>query len=378
MTEPLTLCVAACALLLAIAIGILRRPRLPALDGERWFKTFLSTMLRGKVDGDGGTAETWERMVHRYTTYHPAARRPEEMVEDPAHYEFTEPELEGQRALVERLGRMKDVASRWAFLFVDEEHGVMTRLADPQELGDNYAPSTWLGPECTWERIADSAVSGKELARHLSRAGEPRWGVVGDEQAHPIHQRVKSNLLAELQDMAWEVKWSGETDPVETVVSDFASKTRAVSDRFVAVGIGRGAFLLLRALESDPGLRDRVLAIVAIGGDFMGQAEEGLFETSKVQAFMKESFNYQSMDTELARETTCFSLSWWDRVSEPPGLPNQPIAASRFPDPDHGLTPVKGLVRVDLGLLPADDDLPMELVVRALWATVGCWMRSRE
>ena len=98
---------------LALALGAawlsIRKPT--PLDWERLWKSVLATIIRGEVERAGGDQAVWWSRL-RGVPFHPVGRDAGAKLNraDPADVGI--PALEGERALVERLGRLDTVENQ--------------------------------------------------------------------------------------------------------------------------------------------------------------------------------------------------------------------------------------------------------------------------
>ncbi|MBW1880538.1 MAG: hypothetical protein JRI25_03975 [Deltaproteobacteria bacterium] len=370
MTDPLTLTVAGAALGVAALACWYSLPNPPDLDGERWFKLILATLLRGQVERETGDAGDWEARVLRFVPYHPGGRLPEQKVSDPEHYRPPGLSVPGEVALVEALARIEDRAGRWKRMYDEDDAAIEARLQDPAEMGAAYDTARHLGPGGSWDDLADwgagDAIAFREvLVRRLSA----RWVLVdGGEGPWPP---LLDALAGELGDLAVRVSQpEGSPEEAASVLRDaMEDPLEELSDRLVLVVTGPAIHLVLRALVDAPGLRDRLLAVVSVGGVVMGREGE-------LTDWMGRWFNAAAFDTEMNRVTPYLHLTWYDRETEPPGIPRLPIAATRFPQPEAGA--LSSIEVVDLGVLPADPELPLDQVARALWTLTTLWVYTRR
>ena len=145
----------------------------------------------------------------------------------------------------------------------------------------------------------------------------------------------------------------------------------------MVVGEAEGVHLILRGLVLDAGLRDRVRAVVSVGGVLGGRTDEdGPWGEASIRDWMAAWFRHRELDTEAQRSTPYLALQWLDRSADPPGVPGLPLGSARFPEPaDEG-----GLdAYVDpLDLGPVPTDVPLEQAARALWAVTECVVASRR
>ncbi|MEM6925835.1 MAG: hypothetical protein AAF602_02815, partial [Myxococcota bacterium] len=93
--------------------------------------------------------------------------------------------------------------------------------------------------------------------------------------------------------------------------------------------------------------------------------------------WMQGNFRTKTLETDVVRLTPYFALQWLDRSVEEPGIVGLPLASMRFPEPEHDAS-AQTVEVVDLGPLPADDGLPLDLVARALVVCVSAWVASRR
>ncbi len=372
MTDPLTVAVAATAGIVAIAAGVLSLPRPPVLDAERWFKVIMATVLRGREEGKGGDADSYERTVLRFVPYHPAGRDLLAKLLDPASYAPPEPLVAGERAMVARLAALDTVADRRRLLFETDPAGLAARLSDPEELGTDYRPDSILGPGATWDSLADWGFGQTDaLAGALVRS-ELVWIVVGDDGTAP-------SVLGKLVEIlgAHRIPTPAGPDDEVFLAEALAEWVPMASDRAVVVAAGDAAHLTLRALSMAGGLRDRVAAVVSVGGNLQGRpdAQDWRSEGS-VREWMRTSFQDVVMDLEARRSLPCFSVQWMDSEAETVGFDGLPVNASLFPEPGRDPAGQPVLDVVDLGVLVAWEDLPADIVAISLATTVTAWVRT--
>jgi hypothetical protein len=347
VTDVPTLVIAGTALGVALVAGWLHLPSHPDLDAERWFKVLLSTLLRGVVEAAGGDVEKWERQVVRWAPYHPAGRYPELKYAGLAPEGFAVP---GERALTAALAATPAGPGRWKRLYDDDEAALEARLGDPHDLGPSYDPAALLAPDATWDALAAWAPAVEEA---LTRRFPAKWVWV--------RGRAPVDLSAGLDRVT--VLAEGATD------REIAEALRAAvvdpADRLVVVGEGEAMGPLLRALAATPPVRDRVLVVISVGGD-LGDED-----------WMGRNFAHPVLDTETHRATTYAAVQWLDRAADPPGWGGLPLQKQRFPAP-AGEPGVSWMEAVDLGPLPADPEIPVREVARALRAWAALWSLSRQ
>jgi hypothetical protein len=373
VSDPLSVGLAIGAAAVAGALGWVHWPRPPALDGERWFKLALATTLRGRADARGVDAAGWEAEVVRFVPYHPAGREPERKVLHPEAVALPGVALPGERELLAALATIPDLPARWARLYdVDRAE----RLADPAELGPAYDFGRWLHIDRRPEETGWDVLAAWEDGRFASAIGlalPARWVAVGGRRRPGVPTLVPA--LCEALPRLEQIPWAGVGETAAALAAALATDERPL----VLVGEEAGITAILRTLLEDPELRDRVLAVVSVGGVVGGDPaeSEGPLTPAACADWLGANFAHHALDTERVRFTPYFSLGWLDRSADPPGAGGLPVGAMRFPPvrQDAGVVPT--LETVDLGLLPADPALPLDLVARALVAVVAAWARSR-
>ena len=398
MTAPVTIFVAVLALAVAVGIAVLQWPRPPALDGERWFKTWLVTLLRGKADADGLEAEAWAADVVRFAPYHPAGRWPERKVTDPGG-ELPTPALEGEQALVEALAALPSPEARWARMYDLDELALGDRLSDPVELGPDYQPERWLGAGVTWDVIAQAAADPTALAEGLKRASRAKWVLIRAES------RDVPDLLAALAEVlgdraVWFDPESAPAPEQPKVLVDgmierrgdpaFAARATALlgllesmfptyEERVVLVAEGGEVQVMLEALHSHAPVRDQVEAVLSVGGVIQGlDGVDGPLGWDACTAWMQQRFLHKVFDLEANHRCPYLALQWLDRAAEVPGAGGVPLDRARFPTPQDDGGPVQSMDIVDLGPLPAVPELPTRLVALALWGLTTAWTAARR
>lgn len=372
LIDPLSLAIAGTAAVASVALAVLQWPRPPALDGERWLKVSLATLLRGQVQAADGDVDAWEAAVRDFVPYHPAGRFPERKVSNPEAASLSEPALPGERALVEALAGVRGHEARWARLYDDDEAAIEARLGDPAELGAAYDPRTTLGPEATWDALAAWGGGDPGFVTAVRRALPATWVLVSGRADRLGGPSMLPSLAAE----AGQVELlSFDAGELEERLHRLAREGRVM----VLVGEEAGIVALLDVLARNLAVRDATAAVLSIGGPIRGCADdEGPYSRAVRQDWMDAWFTVAALETEVVRLTPYFSLQWLDRAVWPPGVEGQPLELARFPVPDaKGATATTTEV-VDLGVLPAREDLPVELVARALVTVVTAWVVHRR
>jgi hypothetical protein len=380
VTDPLTLGVAAAALGLSLSAGWLMLPRAPRLDGERWFKVMLATVLLGEIEARGGKDAAWLEAVIRFVPYHPAGREPEGKVRGPATWRPPGAWLEGEQALMEALTAEPDAQARFKRMYDLDERGIEARTADPHDLGPEYDPGRLLGPGGGWSELMAWGAGDERFAEALRRKLPVTWALVPGHPDRPSGPDVLGAILGLLGDSTAPISWSGEdAEQAAVAVRDELQTLVPISaNRVIVVAAADGVHVVLRALQGDPGLRDRVAAVVSVGGVVTGWPDDpGPFGADAVGTWMAQHYTQRELDTEVIRLTPYLALQWLDRAQVPPGaLDGVPLQVRRFHEPDHARVE-RAVEPVDLGPLPVDPELPLERVAQALVAVVACWVLSR-
>lgn len=373
----------AAAALAVVALGFAvwyHLPRRPQLDGERWFKLWFATALRGRAERAGATAETWAAEVVRFVPYHPAGRWPEQKVMRPETLPPS-PLLEGEAALCAALAAIPTREERWAYLYDREERGLVARLSDPQELGASYSPDQAIGPGLSWDLAAKGGEALSEQIRGSTRAtwilvpgsepGPDLLGAIGrvmggraivlpDDAPCPDPGGLRSAILVRRSDGL-------HADRVLRLLAFVAGYAPSYADRVVFVGQGDGIFVILDALAASAPLRDQVEAVVSLGSPIQGVEGAGPVRGwDACTAWNQTFFRHTALDLEAAREVPYLSLAWLDRSADPPGALGIPLERARFPAPADPDAPRRSIRVVDLGVLPLDPELPLDSVAEAL------------
>jgi len=320
--------------------------RPPTLDWQRLFKTALSTGLYGEVIAASGGRADWERAVVTLVPYHPAARDEPARLSAPDLETIPTPALPGERALVESLQGLSTPAERFARMFSDNEATRDALMTDPSSLGAAFDPVGAIGVGADWEAI--------------SKWGEPvRSGLVRS-LSHIVLVGVGSDLAGV---MAAQIGSRGLRLEAEGLIDALDTALESPSDRLVLIGEGAGIQVIIRAMHAHPGLRDRVLAVISLGGQ--------ITQTDEQKLWMAENFTQPAMDTELNRSTPYLSAVLVDA--------HDPLAvdweAQRWPNPPPDRTGRTPIQPVDLGPLPAVWLTERaEGLARALWVVLAFWL----
>lgn len=351
------------ALGVAALAGLAHLPVAEKVDAERWFKLLIANMLLGEVDRAAGDAEAWRRAVIRFAPYHPAGREAHAKLGAPsAWHPPAGGAVEGELGLVAALAALPSPRARWARLFEDEAASEVLRRA-PEELAEAADLTSWLGSGASWAEVI--AAQGPLDAR-LQAALPAWWVLVRGESAAPD---LLGALAAVIGERALVLELPPGTPEVagatlaERLIAHWVALGRADA-RLVLVGAGAGVPALMGALLATAGLRDRVLAVVSVGGA-IGEGTSGA-----EAGWVERHFEHGRLDTEKAGKTPYLQVAWCEPGSDPPGIVGLSARAQRFPNPGSDASAPWGVDVVDLGLLPPDPELPLGVIARALWATV--------
>lgn len=318
-------------------------PRAPALDLQRLFKVTLATVLRGEIEARDGDAEEWEAALAS-VPYHPAGREAEARLRDPRAAPVPVPALEGERALLQHLEAEPDPPARFRRMYREEPAALDALMSDPAQLGPDYDPASRFGPEADWDAVAAwSAPLQAGLARRL---GHVLLVDLDSELAGALSEALPDGRLAALP-----------PGSPEALLSALDGLLTAPSDRLILATRGRHVPAVLRALHAGPGLRDRTLAVLSLGG---------ALRTAEDEAWLAQHFTHEQMEPELQRTLVYASVIDVD--------PAQPLArswaAQRFDEPPTPASGRRTIEAVDLGPLVLSD-LPPAALARAVWVLAG-------
>ena len=246
----------------ALAIAWMQWPRPPQLDGERWFKVMLATLLRGAVEGSGGDAEVWEATVKRDVLYHPAGRLAERKVSNPSAVVLPGAALPGEQALIEALARIPEPSERWSRLYGDDA-ALDALLDDPNALGSDYEPEVVLGPGASWNELAAWGAGETTFREAVLRKLSARWVLVEGRPDRLVGPSVLDAIAHEVGDPV-RVPFEGG-DP-EVLAARIREVLSHVGLRIVLLAEEAGVARLLRALADAGDIRDQVVAVVSVGG----------------------------------------------------------------------------------------------------------------
>ena len=241
VVDPLTLGITVVAGAVALALGWSELPRPPALDGERWFKVALATLLRGRMDAAKATPDEWEATVLAAVPYHPAGRLPERKISNPVAAQLPGVALEGELALVEALAKRTEPAQRWTWMYDEDPLGIDARLADPADLGADYAFGR-LGPDASWDTLA---TWDPKFAAAAQRG--LTWVLLDGRPERRVGPPVLDALQAEL----------GATRIAQVDPAGLKALVVDPTTRLAVIAEGTAVTDLLRILVDDSALRDQ-------------------------------------------------------------------------------------------------------------------------
>lgn len=375
------LAVAGLTLLGLITLGWLAVPSSPDLDGERLFKTILITLLRGDVESRDGSVGDWEERVLCSVPYHPAGRSPESKLSNPSIHSLPGPALDGEQGLIEALSQCEGYGQRLARMYDTDEEALEARLGDPADLGDSYDPAVTIAPAATWDAVSAWGGGDDAVQRWCGVHSDLTWVLVAGRADGVPMPSILGALAGQLGSKALLL----ELDYTDLERAEAAVLTAAIdaltgpAHRIIFVGEEAGVTMTLRAMVSSAPLRDRVLAVVSLGGLQGGlEAEEGAFAQETQTDWMEAWFKHRALDTEIVRLTPYFSILWLDRSTIPPGIPGLPLASSRFPEPKEDSSVPPAVQVVDLGPLWAHDSTPVDQISRALQVFLACWLSRAD
>jgi hypothetical protein len=352
-------------------------PRPVERDWERLFKVTLSALTWGEAEAAGGTeaerTARWSADLAAHTPFHPAGRAGELKLGAPDPEALPTPALDGERALVERLVALSTPAERWRAMYVDDTRAVEALGEDPTLLGPAYSPERLIGAGVSWEAIAAwSDAVPAALARRLALV---RIAVVTGSLSAESAESAEVNsselggvveaLVPALGDAAPAVEvhrvLSGASPGGAALVDSLLGLCDTPARRLAVVLCGAQVVELLQALVASPVLRDRVLAVISVGGPIARSPEDA--------AWLAEHFTHARLEPELQRTTAFFAVT----DADPAAPLAWPWAPQRFP-----VVPVEDGARetlssIDLGPLPVRLQPPLRLA-RALLVVLAAWV----
>lgn len=334
------------ALALAVWAARLSLPQAPSFDAERLFKFALANALRGEMERAGADLAAWRASVLGHVLYHPSVGpEPERLLERPDAAILPVPPPPGARALVEQLSALPDELSRRRWLYEEDPLVEAALLGHPDELGPDYDPAPRFSPGVGWDALA-------------------AWT---DPVLVSLRRRFDAAVLVELgggyaQDLASAIPGlrCATVRPEGLEDAAFAAAIVAVAqrpaDRLILVGEGASARRAIGALASSAALRDRLMTLVAVGGDFGAPGSEP-------RGALQAQFTHEVLDPEVHR--TLPYLTLLDGAAPLASWPHQ-----RLPTPP---APVTGRLTIDLlDLGPLDlDGLSRSALARALWVVLA-------
>lgn len=387
------LAVAACAVLLVLLAAWLLQPRPEQVAGEAGFKWLLGQGIRAR-------AQDWRAVVGEVLPYHPLGRFAERKVAEPRERGVLDTPLPGEVALVQRLATLPDAAARWAVLRGD----VAAWVEDEAALGPVSHPRRWLGPQWRTQLHAEDVLR-RLGARLVVVAGRPLAGtpditaglpeVVRTAAVNPGLEgwcavealRRALALAAEVPALQEDLGALGArvlTVLHQSHVEAIAAAIQQVAPdpaRLVLLATGDAGPLLLRVLVGDVPLRDRVVAVCAVGAAFGGwPGRVGPLSEAACADWNESWFRHEHLDVEVVRRVPYAAVGWMNPAQSPPGAGGLPTASQRLPPARFVgaggfLQPMEPEVLevLDLGVLDPTRAPPVEILRDALvvWAGIA-------
>ena len=330
-------------LALALAATWLSVRSSPELDWERLWKTVLATCIRGQVEQSGGDQEAWWGRL-AVVPFHPAGRMAYDKAFRPSLEAIPVPAVPGEQALVESLAALDGPQARADFMFRECEAAKDALMSDPDLLGPAYAPSRAIPPRISWE---DIAAWDAEVQRAIARR---------------MHDVVVAAVGMDTQALTEAVPHGA----VFAIGSDSVSAESLIAlleedhQRLVIATRGDVVTQVTRLLHGHPLIRDRVLAVISLGGSIQG---------SENRDWMDQNFQHLAFDTELNRRTLYMAIT-------DPGDAFEDARDQCFPDPPVPASGWDPIESVDLGPLPLAQQDP-EVLARALWVLLCFCVSTR-
>lgn len=329
MSLDLILWVAVVAL--ALSAGWLTLPRGDALDWERLFKLAMVTGVRGPIEAEDGGVEEWLRQGRARVWYHPASRGLLDKLRSPERASIPVPALDGERALVERLGGLSSVTERVKAVFASGADEAL--YEDPAAQGEEWDLARILGPGAGWDDVAAWTEGVTEVL--VRRAEHQTWAVIGDVALAAALRAVLGERVVDVEDL--------------DTLQDHVPR---MSDRLVLVARGgRGLFEYLHDSER---LRDQVSAVIGV-------------DLENDPKWLQAHFDNIRFDTELNRATPYFHLAFLDEDADLDAYERSLLPIPAVPDTLRVV-----LEPIDLGVLPGPaDGCPSDLLARSLLIVVS-------
>lgn len=390
--------------LMAAMVGLVAAwfvvPHPPSLEGEAWFKGLLVARLSDRPPAE----------VMRWVVWHPLGRWPERKLAHPTVESMPGKLLPGEGELLARLARLPDVATRWALL---RDEAVATTLTLPSDLPAEASPARWLGAGRGWDQVRDDA-----LPAAAERRTNASWLLIDDARpgvpdvstafarfadvrtlaslcADPVIGHAWEGIRARMSEVGhataaeWDAISAGMapwgrvalTSAVDAVASALAERLPETKPerRLIVAATGAAVPVVLRALAERVDLRDRVIAVVSVGGAVGGLPDQqGPLSAAVADDWMAHNFQHGLMDVEILRRIPYASMQWLDLAAEVPGAAGVPVSRARFPEPEWDGRAFRCVEPVDLGVVPVEADLPVDDVVAALRLVVDLWVLSRR
>lgn len=322
------------ALGLAIWAASRSVPRPPALDWERLFKTALAVQIVGPPSRGGASEAELVALVEAARAallFQPAAGPlPEAKLLDPASAPIPVPPRPGERALVESLGRLPELEARWRRMYLSDSGEDASLFDDPELLGPDYHPGR-VGAGLDWGAVADwSEALQQALLRRMSAF------VLVD---------LGGDLGAAIAAAAPGLRGAAVTlegEEPEKLAERLLACCGAASDRLVLVVQGDAGLPTMRAVAASTLLRDRLVAVLAVGARLAGP--EGA-------AWMAENFTHDKLEPELNRSIVYAGLVAVDADAPISAGSLERWREQRFPVPAPSPSGRNAIDAIDLGPL---------------------------
>ena len=258
-----------------IAIGILifwavwkTIPSNPNLDWKYFHSLILVTKVRGELESHNANAEDWKQEIKKLVPFHPDFNGSDDI--------FTENNSAAEE--------------NWTKWFHNDEIIEKKLMEDPQILGSNFKPLSVVN----WENIADQADN---LVKQTLRRRFEHAIIVGQGD---FAKMVAESLALPLFSQALDI-------------DALANVWKEKNQRFIFVGHGSECQEMLQFIHQFPAVRDRILTMVFVDGEFNQEWLEKHFTHEKMDAEANHAIPYilwSYVDTK--------DLQNWHSLPEPP------------------------------------------------------------
>lgn len=304
-------------LLIEIAIGILifwavwkTIPENPNLNWKYFHSLILVTKVRGKLESRNADAEEWKQEIKKLVPFHP--------------------DFNGSIDIFSE----KDGAAEenWKLWFHNDSIIEKTLMEDPQLLGDNFRPLSVVN----WQSIADQTddILQQTLKRRLQHAI-----IVGQtDLANNLAKSLSIPLFAEMLD-----------------IDDLSAVWKEKNQRFIFLGTGLECQQMLQFAHEFPAVRDRILAMVFVDGEFD-------------QKWVEKHFTHEKMDAEANHAIPYILWSYVDT--------NDLQIWASLPEPPEPKTNWRAIEIIDLGPFPMAMRDYSSLMLQALCIVIAKRMEN--